>query len=418
MLNQFKKAGASSQILKLLASFLIGRTMSVRIGQHKSAPRAVNAGAPQGSVLGTYIFNVGTDMLEEDCPRLEEEVPEVNMNETDWMFLETMTQDRHMSTPVRPGVPRCPGSPVDTTPIRGTQRIELLPRVKNPPLTRRIEPAWRHKKITVKKFVDDNLQAEKLQMKSALTYDQQGHLYKNVRASQSEVMFNHISRQAKEKGLLVNSKKTSLLAVSGARSYLAKAHIYDSDNTRIDSEETLKILGFVFNNNGTVNDQVESLVKKVNQRTWTLRELAKCGFSEQERVKVYVTMIRPILEYSSVVYSSMLTQDLDEKIEKVQIRALKNIYGHIYSRRQVLEMSGLETLRERREKACLKFANKMVNNPRFAGWFPKRRARGRTGASESFVEYPARTDRRRDSPLFYFRRLLNTQRVEYDVRVM
>ena len=30
-----------------------------------SKKRSVNAGAPQGSVLGTYVFNVATDDLEE-----------------------------------------------------------------------------------------------------------------------------------------------------------------------------------------------------------------------------------------------------------------------------------------------------------------------------------------------------------------
>ena len=40
--------------------------MVVRVGRAWSDPRPVNAGAPQGSVLGTYLFNVGTDDLEED----------------------------------------------------------------------------------------------------------------------------------------------------------------------------------------------------------------------------------------------------------------------------------------------------------------------------------------------------------------
>ena len=190
------------------------------------------------------------------------------MHEENWTFLETMGSDRQVSTPQRPITRNAhPGTPIGLTPIRGGQRIELLPRVKNPPITRRIEPAWRHKRITVRKFVDDNLQAEKLQMKAAITYDQEGHLYKNTRASQSEKMFNHISTQAKKQGLLVNSRKTALLAVSGARSYQAKALIYDNDNTRIDSQENLKILGFIFNQSATVHDQIYSLIQKVNQRT-------------------------------------------------------------------------------------------------------------------------------------------------------
>lgn len=58
----------------------------------------------------------------------------------------------------------------------------------------------------------------------------------------------------------------AVLAISGAPSYKAKVHIHDEDGTRIESQETLKTLGFVFNSNGDVSDQVESLKKKYSER--------------------------------------------------------------------------------------------------------------------------------------------------------
>ena len=39
--------------------------MSVRIGSEYSDPLPINAGAPQGSDLGSYLYNIGTDDLEE-----------------------------------------------------------------------------------------------------------------------------------------------------------------------------------------------------------------------------------------------------------------------------------------------------------------------------------------------------------------
>ena len=208
-------------------------------------------------------------------------------------------------------------------------------------------------------------------MKAGLTYTQEGRIFKNVRAMQSEQMFNHILQAATAQGLQVNSKKTSLLAISGARGYRAATHIYDTTKTRIDSEGKPKVLGFLFDEEATVSEQVESLIRKINIRIWTLRELAGSGFNEKERLQVYTTMLRPIIEYSSVVYNSMLTAEQEEELERVQTRALKSIYGHVYSGTKLLEMSGLRTLKERREAASLKFAIKTSENPRFAGWFPK-----------------------------------------------
>lgn len=65
VLHSFARRGSSSDVLALLASFLGGRNMTVRLDQAKSAPLPVNAGAPQGSVLGCYLFNIGVDDLED-----------------------------------------------------------------------------------------------------------------------------------------------------------------------------------------------------------------------------------------------------------------------------------------------------------------------------------------------------------------
>ena len=61
-----EKKGASNDLIKLLASFLHGRKLRVRIGDEMSEPKDVNARAPQGSVLGSLLFNVGMDTLDEE----------------------------------------------------------------------------------------------------------------------------------------------------------------------------------------------------------------------------------------------------------------------------------------------------------------------------------------------------------------
>ena len=49
--------------------------MVVRVGQTRSEPGPVNAGAPHGLVLGKYLFNVGTDNLEEDNEGIDDNGP-------------------------------------------------------------------------------------------------------------------------------------------------------------------------------------------------------------------------------------------------------------------------------------------------------------------------------------------------------
>ena len=54
--RELAKKGASTAILQVVAAFLTGQTMAVKVGMAKSSPRTVNAGAPQGSVLGCSVL--------------------------------------------------------------------------------------------------------------------------------------------------------------------------------------------------------------------------------------------------------------------------------------------------------------------------------------------------------------------------
>ena len=101
-----------------------------------------------------------------------------------------------------------------------------------------------------------------------------------------------------------------------------------------------------------------------------LRNLKKSGFTEDELLQVYKTMVRPVADYGAVVYHSSLTNQQDELVENLQNTALKCIYGPGLSGRRMREMAGILTLRRRREEMCDKFAQKCAANPLFADWFP------------------------------------------------
>ena len=67
--------------------------------------------------------------------------------------------------------------------------------------------------------------------------------------------------------------------------------------------------------------------RKFRQRLWTLYNLKKQGFTQEELVRVYKTSIQPVVNYLDVVYHSLLTDEMDEELDRLQNWALQIIFG-------------------------------------------------------------------------------------------
>ena len=147
---------------------------------------------------------------------------------------------------------------------------------------------------------------------------------------------------------------------------------------------------------------------------FSLYNLKKNGFSNEELVTVHKSSVRPVADYLDVVYHAMLPDDLDEELDCLQTQAIRIIFGRRpdgrpLGGRQLREMAGVSSLRDRRVEHCDKFAQKCASSGRFGHWFPLRTARSssRHANPERFLETYARCNRLRDSPLHFFRRRLN-----------
>ena len=81
-------------------------------------------------------------------------------------------------------------------------------------------------------------------------------------------------------------------------------------------------------------------------------------------LKVYLSVIRPILEYAVPVWQSICEMQ-SEKLESIQKRTLRAIFPTAKTYKDALNLAGLETLASRRTRLCEKYLNKMrrTNNP-------------------------------------------------------
>ena len=106
---------------------------------------------------------------------------------------------------------------------------------------------------------------------------------------------------------------------------------------------------------------IQSVVKKAYQRLGVLFR----GFVSRDPkllTLAYITYIRPILEYCSVVWSPFLLKDIDV-LEGVQRYFTRRIAGlKIFGYKERLHILDLESLEERRLKNDLVMCYKIMNN--------------------------------------------------------
>ena len=107
-----------------------------------------------------------------------------------------------------------------------------------------------------------------------------------------------------------------------------------------------------------------SKLPQTNKRLYILRQLFKCGLAKSEIVNVYCTLIRPVIEYASVVFSNHPT-NLSKLIENIQKRALKIVWPDV-TYTEALHNARLISLSERGSDACVKFVMRISEgNPLF-----------------------------------------------------
>ena len=220
-------------------------------------------------------------------------------------------------------------------------------------------------------------------------------------------VFRRIIRNAQAIGMKANTKKTNLLCISDAMSFEAAAFIRAETGERLESGSQLKLLGFKFGQKPTCTEHVEGIWRSFRGRYWLLIHLKQHQFTTEELLTAYKSIIRPVAEYCSVVFHSMLTDRQDEQIERLQATALRYIYGFGPSYSTMRDWADLPTLRKRRIDACDKFAALCAASPRFSSWFPRARPARKSRHALPYVEEFARCQRLRNSPIHYMRMRLN-----------
>ena len=129
-------------------------------------------------------------------------------------------------------------------------------------------------------------------------------------------------------------------------------------NTTIEKVKKYKLLGVILTADLKWKEHIAYIYGKACKRLYSLRVLRKAGVEEKNMLKVYLAIIRPILEYAVPVWQA-IPEYLSQKIESVQKRALKIIKPGEESYEELLRVFNVEKLQPRREKLCRQYMGKI-----------------------------------------------------------
>ena len=401
-LRSMAEQGASNQTLNMTASFLENRKMRVKLsGGNYSTLRKMPGGAPQGTKCGNILFCIATASIhrpesgnwtDSDGSMDDQAIP----NSLGLVDLAERLREDLLSSPLG-------GYHLDTRMHNKSAVLDYndLGEDQQPRPPHSPPPRWTEEPISVKKFIDDVTAIEKCDLTSARSTFTTQKERRDVHAVGCQEFLDTVIENAAKIGMVVNPQKTQLLCSTTAINYDVRAYVY-VNGEELSSKDNLKTVGFTLGRRPGAAEQVKAMRRKYGARCGILRHLKKMDFDTGTLVQIYCSLIRPVMEYSSNAFHTILTREQSEDIERLQRKALKTIFGQEKPYAASLSESGLERLDERRDRLFRSFTEKCYTSNRFSTrWFQERPKSGYPlRRQEKVVQKFAHCDRLQCAPLY------------------
>ena len=149
-------------------------------------------------------------------------------------------------------------------------------------------------------------------------------------------------REGKKIGLVINCSKTEIINMN-----IVNAGDCLIEGSVVKQVEKFKYLGTILSSNGSLREEFEERLKKANQAMGMLKAIWNSNnFSVHTKIKIYKTMVRPILIYGHESWYSTVTTD--KKFLVFENKVLRRILGvkwwHRVSNEKLREITGVQPI--------------------------------------------------------------------------
>lgn len=225
----------------------------------------------------------------------------------------------------------------------------------------------------------------------------------------SQQYLTQINDWTKENKMLINEKKTKSMIFNFTDKYKFSTRLKLND-TNVDVINEVKLLGTYITSDLKWDRNTDFIVKKANARMELLRRMSPFGASQEQLTNIYKIFIRSILEQSSNVWHSSLTQENINDLERVQKNCMKLILKNNYTDYdQALARLELSPLQERRQDLLKSFTYKCLKNEKMQQYFiPNEKTHNmKTRTQNKFKVFHSRTERLKKSSIIAMQNIAN-----------
>jgi len=130
---------------------------------------------------------------------------------------------------------------------------------------------------------------------------------------------------SKEIGLDVNADKTKYMVMSRDHN-AGQSHSMKTDNISFENVEVFKYLGTTLTNRNYIQEEIKSLLKSGNACYYSVQNLLSSRLlSENLKIKIYRTIILPVVVYGCETWSLTLREE--RRLRVFENRVLRGIFG-------------------------------------------------------------------------------------------
>ena len=354
-------------LLRILASYLTGRSMVLKFRGAESSRFSLPASTPQGTFLGIFLFIISFNGA----------------------FL-------------RPNIPRTIN--LCNNCVKFSKKTNCIHMISD---------------SFTAKFVDDSSRARKVNLTTDLTennnkilplnfHERTGHKIKSD-ANLLEKDLEDFLSFLEEKNQKINYKKSTIMLFNFSQKYDFDPRVSIGE-CELKVVTTTRILGINLQDNLKWDSHINDITSRAASKLFLVKKMMNNDFDIHFMIDFYNKEIRSVLEYGAVLYHHGLTKSLSDQIEAIQRHFLKLLSGHIRQKFSFMEASiyfHVEPLILRRHTLCVQFIKKTLKSDLYSDSFVSRANDRVLPRQRKYQEFRSHHERHFQSPLVALTRMAN-----------